>query len=192
MPKTDATDLICQECWNRAVHAYGTGTLFLTRSRLYTRLLRALSFLGIVVPLLIGGVVLGFGIDARYLKQFIAAAAAAGVLQLVVSAWSLAYSWTENLQYSLESAAENFDLSIKFKELGQQAQFPPDDLAVLAAGLKARDDSRSMADAKKGVKDKELRRAHRAGLRQFGRECTSCKKVPLDLASTDCPICGSF
>jgi hypothetical protein len=47
------------------------------------------------------------------------------------------YSWPDGLQYSLESAAENFDLSLKFRELCQQAQTPPDDLELRVAALKA-------------------------------------------------------
>ena len=192
MPRTDITDRICADCWNRAIYAYGTGEVFLKRSRRYTTLLRALSFFGIVIPLLIGGVVLGFGTDGSYLKVLIALAALGVIVQLVFSAWSIAYNWADSLQYSLESASENFDLSRKFKELGEQAQNPPDRLELQVAALKAKDDARQMADAKRGVTPKELRYGHRAGLRQFARACDECKHVPRSMEPSDCHTCGGF
>jgi mobilome CxxCx(11)CxxC protein len=104
--------------------------IFLKRSRKYKRLLQLLGFIGIVVPLLIGGGVLGFGLQATYLPTFVTVAAALGVLQLGFSAWSIGFSWSDNLAYSLESAAENFALSDAFKELGSQAANPPGDLQI--------------------------------------------------------------
>jgi mobilome CxxCx(11)CxxC protein len=123
---------------------------------------------------------------------WIAIAAFAGVVQLVFSAWSLVYSWTDNLEYSLESAAENFDLSLKFRELGAQAESPPDDLILRVTELKAKDVARQRADAKNGVTEKELRYAHRAGLRQFGRACDKCGEIPCSMEPTPCPVCGNF
>jgi mobilome CxxCx(11)CxxC protein len=192
MQRTAATDRVCSDCWNRAIYAYGTGQVFLKRSRKYTRLLQALSFFGIVVPLLIGGVVLGFGTEGSYLKTFIVIAALAGIVQLVLSAWSIVFSWADGLQYSLESASENFDLSLKFRELGEQAQTPPNDLELRVAALKAKDDARQMADAKRGVTHKELRYGHRAGLRQFARECEECKQIPRSMEASKCNTCGRF
>ena len=192
MLRTDVTDRSCADCWNRAIYAYGTGEIFLKRSRTYTSLLRALSFMGIVIQLLIGGVVLGFGTDGSYLKVLIVIAAIAGIIQLVFSAWSIAYSWADSLQYSLESASDNLDLSRKFKELGEQAPNPADDLELRFATIKAKDDARQMADAKKGVTAKELRYGHRAGLRQFARTCDECKQVPRSMEPSKCHTCGDF
>lgn len=192
MDRSEATDKLCRDCWARALYAYGTAHIFLARSNRYARLLRALSFAGIVVPLLIGGIVLGFGTQGAYLGWLIGVAAAAGVVQLLLSAWSIVYGWADNLQYALESAADNFDLSLKFKELAEQAQSPPADLETRAAGLKARDAARQMADAKRGITPKELRYGHRAGLRQFGRECDECKQIPRSMDATDCHTCGRF
>jgi mobilome CxxCx(11)CxxC protein len=192
MLRTDATDRICSDCWDRAIYAYGTGELFLKRSRRYANLLQGLSFFGIVVPLLIGGVVLAFGTQASYLQLLITIAAGVGILQLLFSAWSIVYNWPDNLQYALESAAENFDLSVKFKEIGEQCQSPADDLDIRFAALKARDDSRRMADARRAVTAKELRYAHRAGLRQFGRACDECHEVPRAMEASKCHTCGRF
>jgi mobilome CxxCx(11)CxxC protein len=155
-------------------------------------LLRWLSFWGLVLPVLVGGVVIAFGTEGSYLKYLLAAVGIVGIVQLILSLWSIVASWADNLQYSLESAAENFDLSAKFKELGQQAQDPPDGIEVRYAELKARDDSRRIADAKRAPKAKELRYAHRAGLRQFQRSCEGCHTIPVSMEPTECDICGRF
>jgi mobilome CxxCx(11)CxxC protein len=192
MDRTAETDRISSDCWERALFAYGTATIFLKRSRKYKRLLQWLGFVGIIVPLVIGGAVLGFGLQASYLPALITVAAALGLLQLGFSAWSIVFSWSDNLAYGLESAADNFSLADSFKEMASQAMSPPADLQIRFASVKAKDEARRAADAKNGVTEKELRFGHRAGLRQFGRECTGCKKVPQSLDSTDCAICGRF
>lgn len=192
MQRTGQTDKICQDCWNRALDAYGTGQLFLKRSQKYNALLRALSFVGIGVPLLVGAVVLAFGSNSQLLKPVIAFAAILGILQLVFSAWSLTFSWADCLQYSQESAAGNFNISQRLKELAEQAENPPDNFEALVADLKARDEERQRQDSKQAVTQKELRYAHRAGLRQFNRQCAKCGKVPTSIEPTDCDICGRF
>lgn len=192
MVRTDATDRICKDCWERGVDAFGTATIFLRRSRNYRQLLRALSFVGVVVPLVVGGTVLAFGLQVAYLPLLITVAAGLGLVQLALSAWSIVYSWADSLEYSLQSVAENFDLSAQFKELGNTGSDPQPDLEVRYVALKARDDARRANDATKGVSNKELRYGHRAGLRQFGRECNACKTVPLSMAPTECEVCGRF
>ena len=190
--RTAETDRICGESWKLAIYAFGTAVIFQKRGRRYRALIRALTYFGIAVPLLIGGVVLGFGLQATFLPALLWLAAAVGVLQLGFSAWSLVYSWADDLEYALESATENFDIASRYKELGSLGTDPPPDVATTFAIIKAKDDARRAADSKKGVTEKELRYGHRAALRQFERECTGCHKVPTSMDSTDCPICGRF
>ena len=192
MPRTIETDTICQQCWDLALYAYGTATAFQKRSQKYKKQLRWLSFAGIVFPLIIGSLVLGFGTNLKHLHLYIAVGVLAGVAQLVVSAWSYVSGWADELDYSAESAADNFALSAKFRDLGTQAQNPPADIEVRFAEIKALDNARRLSDSKRGLTFKELRYAHRAGLRQFNRECTGCGKVPVSMEPTDCQVCGGF
>ena len=192
MGRTDSSDRICGECWERAIYAYGTGAIFLARSQRYRNLLRALAFVGIAVPLLVGGFVIGFGVQSPHLPELFAGAAALGLFLLGFSAWSIVYGWADNLEYSLESVSDNFDLAEKFKELGRLADDPPADLDGRFGICKVLDDARRRADAKKAVTAKELRYGHRAGLRQFRRSCDGCKQVPQSMEATDCPVCGRF
>jgi mobilome CxxCx(11)CxxC protein len=190
--RSTESDRICKDCWDRALYAYGTAVVFRKRSRLYRGLIRVLTFMGIIVPALIGGVVIGFGTNAAYLTTMLWLASLAGVIQLFFSVWAVVNKWDDKLEYSLESVAENFELSSTFQQLGSLAPEPPADLQVRFVAAQAKDDARRAADDKKGLTEKELRYGHRAGLRQFQRRCEKCKIVPVAMDSTDCPVCGRF
>lgn len=190
--RTSESDRTCQDCWDRALYAYGTAAVFQKRSRRYRSLIRALTFMGIIVPLLIGGVVIGFGTQATYLPFILGVAAFVALIQLFFSAWAVVYKWDDKLEYSLESVTENFALSSAFQELGTLAPQPPSDLEVRFTAIKVKDEARRATDAKQGLTEEEFRFAHRAGLRQFQRPCVECKEVPRSMESTDCPVCGRF
>lgn len=191
MPRTPETDRICVEAWNRAVYAYGTAQIFLKRSRSYTWKLRSLAFVGIAGPVLIGGMVI-HGIGPEYLHTFVYLVGIVSVIEALVSAWSLVFTWADDLSYSQRSAAENLALASAFRELGQQCQNPPSDFEVQFTALRSTDEARRAQDAEKRVTEKELRYGHRHGLRHFERECQGCKKVPTSMESTECNICGKF
>src|ERR1700730_2737109 len=156
MTQTEESDRICKECWDRAMYAHGTAEIFLRRIHKYRGLLRALAFVGIAVPLVIGGIVLSFGSNVSHLSIFIWFAGIIGLGQLVFSAWSLVASWTEGLQYALESTADNFALASTFKEIANQATCPPADLELQFVEAKTKDVSRRAVDVKQGVTQKEL------------------------------------
>jgi mobilome CxxCx(11)CxxC protein len=190
--RTPESDVICLDCWNRAIYAYGTGAVFQKRAKRYGGYIRFLAFMGIVVPALIGGVVIGFGADASYLKLILGAAAAVALIQLFFSVWALSYKWDDKLSYSQESATDNMALASAFEELGKLGANPPPDLDVRYVVVKTKDEARRTSDTKQAVSDKELIFAHRTGLRQYQRPCVECKKIPQSMESTDCPICGRF
>lgn len=194
MPLTkEQVEQIGLDCWNRAINCFGTGQIFQKRSQKLTIKLKFLSFMGLVLPLLLGGYVLSYGIDnTEKIKEFIKWAAGIGILQLVISLWSIVFSWADDQQYCLESAAENLELSAKFQELGKLTAAPPEDLEVRYAALKARDESRNSADSKRNVSAKEYRYGHRAGLRQMERKCKGCATIPTSMNSTSCNVCGRF
>ena len=191
MARTAESDRICQECWDRATYAHGTGEIFHARTRRFRGNLRALAFVGIAVPLAVGGVVLTFGTDSLDWKV-LSFAGSLGLAQLILSAWSIVYGWADSLEYSLESASDNFALAASLQELGRTAPDPPLDIEQRFAVLKTRDDLRRNGDARVGVSAKELRFGHRAGLRQFRRPCDGCKEVPRSMEPTNCNICGRF
>ncbi len=180
-----------RECWHRAIHDFATADVFVRRARDYTFKLRILSYVGIGVPLSIGGLVLAFGMKITQLnfENILQFAGLVLLGQCLVAGWSLQAGWAEELQYALESVTENRELSERFRELGQN---PPNDFDVAFAETKGKDNARRNSDIKRSISEKELRRGHRAALRQFGRACDACKLVPANMESTNCGVCGNF
>ncbi|WP_082538737.1 mobilome CxxCx(11)CxxC protein [Lysobacter sp. Root494] len=189
---TTAHDVQLKDCWDRAIFAYGTAELFALRARSYRRLLNAISGLGIAVPLLLGGAVMTYGTTTPYLTQAALVAGTIGLAQLLLSGMSVVYGWPASLEYALDSSIDNRAISERFKQLGSLANSVPADFDARYRELVATDNARRNQDGKAGVDDKELRRGHRAALRQFQKECSGCGIVPLSMQSTDCDICGRF
>ncbi len=192
MVRTPQTDLICAECTDRALFAHGTAQIFLARSIKYRNRLRLLSFVGLAGPLLVGAVVIHGLVTDKSMSLLLPVVGIVSVAELLVSAWSLAASWAENLSYSQRSTAENLALSSSFREVAQRASNPPDDLEVRFADLRGRDEVRRAADADRGVTNKEKRYGLHAGLLHFQRECVTCKVRPVSMDSTNCKVCGEF
>jgi len=192
MPRTAETDRVSNECWDRALYAYGTAHLFLKRSLRYRAYLRFLAFIGIGGPAVVGAMVIHHIVSPKNLDLLVWVVSIIAVIEALVSVWSLAANWADNLSYAEGSTAENLALSSAFRELGQQAENPRADLEVKFTELRSRDESRRAADAQKGVTEREKRYAHHTGLLQFKRQCEGCKKVPIAMDSSDCGVCGRF
>jgi len=180
------------DSWDRAIYAYATGYIFQKRAEKYKKLLQLLTFLGIVVPVLIGGVVLSFGTEFKLLNVLIVIAGIAGLIQLIASVWALSADWQGNYTYSSESMSANFKLATSYATLGKT---PPDDLEALKTQHKllvVEDQARRDSDTKQNVTEEEKRAGTRAGLRHYQRPCVSCEKVPNSMQPTNCPVCGNF
>lgn len=192
MVRSEQTDGVCTECWDRAVDCYGTAKIFLDRASRYRRNLDAISYLGIAVPALVGGNVLAYGTGATWLPIIFIVAGLLGLMQLLLSIASVVRAWPTGLEYAHESAGANLSLSDEFRRLGSKAIDPPIDLEARANELIVKDEARRQQDVKRGVTDKELRKGHRYGLRYFQRKCVACSAVPQDMSSTECNVCGRF
>ena len=88
MERSQETDQICNECWDRALHAFGTAQIFLRRARWHEQALRYLSFVAVAVPVIVGVLVMTFG-TGEYLPWVLGLAGALGAVQVVVSVWSV-------------------------------------------------------------------------------------------------------
>src|ERR1700761_7902576 len=64
------------DLWDRAADALGTAAIFQRRAERYERMIRVLTFVGLVLPIIIGGIVLGGLADQDLLKKCIFAASA--------------------------------------------------------------------------------------------------------------------
>jgi mobilome CxxCx(11)CxxC protein len=110
-----------QQCWERAIHAFGSAYIFERRARSLSRWTRALDFFAIGGPLLLGGVVGFYGTDAKVLRVLVPLAGAIGLVQLVAFGWSLVARWSDRLSYARESTTDNYRLSNQYKRLAQNA-----------------------------------------------------------------------
>ena len=102
---------------NRAIYAFGTAEIFKKRSGKYRGRIDVLVFFGLAGVVVIGAVVAAFGTGNAYLKWIIGIAGAVAVLQALYSLWALTARWADHLEYSMLSAADNYQLATKFAEL---------------------------------------------------------------------------
>ncbi len=187
-----ATDEQRSDCWDKAIHAFGTAFIFERRGNKSRRKLRLLSFSGIALPALIGGIVVAFfGFESMKtaLSVLIVLAALLGTVQLVFTIWSLVAKWDDQAIYGSESSVANYEISRSFSDLAKNV---PTDFDSKYSLLNVRNDMRSVEDGKKEVTEPEKRMGMRAALRKYQRACVQCAKIPVDLNPTDCPVCGNY
>jgi mobilome CxxCx(11)CxxC protein len=191
-PQTPATNSDSDRlkfCWSHAIESFGTAYIFERRRKWPKRMLRLVAFLGIAVPASFGAVVLSFGNGGRAVPWLAWVAGLLGLLQVILSVWSLAGRWEDTLSYYRESVRNNTWLSNQYVKL---AKFHGGDFFSKAEVLDTAFDARVASDMDYDVSDSEKRRGLRAALRQFQRECVGCKEVPTSMLPTSCPICGDF
>lgn len=188
---TNTKEQIRTNCWDRSLEAFGTGYIFETRANRLRYQLRILTFLGIVVPLIAGAIVLTFGKVA--LSPFLLIPAGIlGITQVVGSLWSLVARWDDAYGYAIESLNSNYRLSNNYQRLAENPPEKLSELQIQYALIDREDEFRAAEDYKQAISEKEKRKGMRAALRKFRRQCSSCGQVPTSLTPTDCPVCGQF
>jgi mobilome CxxCx(11)CxxC protein len=177
-------------CWDRAVECFGTGRIFQLRAEQLAKSMRVLDFLGIVVPLLVGGIAASVGFESGILPYVLVLAGMASTIQLVGTGWSLVATWRERLNYARESSTDNLRMAERYETLAKQPSplISPHDTELVL--LDAERQTRTDRDNQQDLTDLEKRMGLREGLRQFRRTCVGCGKVPT-LVPTDCDICGT-
>lgn len=189
---TSIIDDIRRQAWDEAVLTYGTAYIFEQRANKYRWFLRIISFLGIVVPLTIGAIYLSFSSQQMLLDVAVLVASILGIIQLVLSVWSLSAKWEDTYSYALESQVANYGLATRFEKLGK---YPPSEVPELQMEFRILDTEnrqRTEQDNKQGISDKEKRMGMRAALRKFQRQCSGCKIAPISMKPTNCDVCGNF
>ncbi|MCU1670654.1 MAG: putative rane protein [Blastococcus sp.] len=185
-------DSAIQDCRKRSVDAAGTAHVLEDRAARLGRQLKLLNFVGLAVPVIVGGLVLGYGAGMKALGLVIAVGAGLTVLQLVVAVWSMTAGWVDAQAASTRSAIRNRELARSFDrmvdELAAESPRAVDEYNRLAG----RDDSQQDNDYALGFSEPETRAAHRAGLRMYRVTCVGCETVPKDMKATDCGVCGDF
>lgn len=185
-------DNLRKDCWDNALHAFGTSYIFRTKAEKYKKLISSLKFFGLAVPVTVGLVALAYGYNSDLLKWTIFIATPLTIIQFFISLIATIKHWDSELSYSYESASENIEIAMRYESL---AKYPPkvkDSFEKEIEILKTLQSSRDKQDDKHSVTEKDERKGMRYALRNYRRECSSCGKVPTSMIPSYCNVCGNF
>lgn len=174
-------------CREKAFYAFGTARIFERRMRKLDRLRAWITYLGILVPLLVGTAVLSFG--TAWVAYAVIPASVLGCAQIALSAWSLVARWDEKHSYAIAAMQAQTRL---FNAWDSLAKRTPADLDTRANDLDAEDLRQEQSDLAQNISPQEKRYAMRASLYHFGNQCVRCKSVPKSMKPSDCDTCGNF
>lgn len=182
------------ECLKQAWQTFGYMFLFDKRAQKLNRYINLLKVFGISIPALIGFTFLAHEYFAPILTPARYVAIIGSGIQFLFSIFAVIYKWDDELAYSYEASQAYNDLYDKFKKL---ANYPPKDFINLTIEfdlLMKEWTARSKQDGKHNIREWERRRAMRYTLREHQIPCAAkcMDNSPLDMKSTDCPVCGKF
>lgn len=181
-----------KEVWDKSFHAFANSYLYGIRRRKIKKMQTIITFLGVIIPILGGSLILNYGSDNIYVKLGLAILSIISLIQVVLSTWSIVAGWNEANEFYTEASYWYSSISEEYESL---AKTPPNKLKKLETEIKLIDNKNSysqMQAVKYELSEKEKRRGMRYALRNFRRKCVGCGKVPTSMESTDCDICGDF
>jgi mobilome CxxCx(11)CxxC protein len=188
----DSVEDLKRQCQDRAFRAFGTASIFERRTLELRRRLRVLSFMGIVVPVVVGSAALAWGAGFRGLAVLVAIGGGVGLVQVVLSVWSLTAGWVDAHEYANSSVTANQRLYRDYRSLADNSPSDPREFRLPLGFLIAADDAREEQDNRQGITPAEKRFGMRSALRMFQRACSSCRQVPTSMDATECGVCGNF
>ncbi|EOW3978484.1 mobilome CxxCx(11)CxxC protein [Vibrio parahaemolyticus] len=180
---------IHESCREKEFHAYGTARLFEERAEKIRGLRTKISFLGIINPLLIGCVVITFGVKETWLPAVLLLSGLLSTVQLVLSVWSMAARWDEIYDFSINSVKENTELKNAFKALQKNKSR---ELPSLYRSTMEKNERRELSDLTQNITNKEKRFANRESLRYYQYPCQTCHIVPIKEKPSNCDSCGNY
>jgi mobilome CxxCx(11)CxxC protein len=174
------------------VYSLATKYIFDQRIVKYTRRMTVLAVLGVITPLLLGGILLSFDIPPIAQKIIKAFAASISLLQLILSVWALLAKWEYILSYSQEASYAHWVLFNKYKNLFAYPPDSADELKNEIGKIEIEQMSRDQQDAKIPPSPKDLRAGMRYSLFILHKPCAACKEIPTSMTSTNCDVCGNL
>lgn len=179
-----------KRCARGEFYSYGTAKIFEKRAKETGRRLKAITFLGLLSPVLSGGIAMTFSSDSTLLNKIVfPTLSMALLLQSVLSLLSLCYKWEEKYSYSLWSIKNNNKLFNKFSRLADDSE---EKILDKIDGYEEEFDHQEAEDSSQSITSKEERYAMRKSLIYFGKPCKTCKKTPTSIKPDDCDTCGNF
>jgi len=171
-------------CREKAFYARGTAVIFERRVCRYSRNRNYINYLGVVVPLLVGGINLSF--DSNFFNEEILPyvkilAGVSGVLLLLLSVWSLIAKWDDHLSYALGAMKANYKLYDDWKLL---ADLAPIDIDIKIIELEKANQLQSSQDYAEGITEKEKQAARQDSLFHINKNCPLCGAKPSAMKSS--------
>lgn len=185
-------DKIIVSCRERQMQCYANQIVFEKRINWYGGLIKYVTILGIIIPVFIGAVVLGYGIDNPILKGLIPYAAILSIIQFFSSVIIYLIGIDSKLMYSYDANKSYNSMYNKYKDLADFYDIYNEDIKIKYDLIRVLENERSMQDSSQNIKEWEYRRGLRASLRIHKKKCVSCNKIPYDLNSDKCKVCGNF
>jgi mobilome CxxCx(11)CxxC protein len=192
MTDREKADKIKLESSDNAFHAFGYSYIFTKRIKLYLKYINILKFTGIIVPLTVGALAIGYELKYGILEISIAIAIPVTIIQLILSALSIVYKWDDELAYAFEA---NQDYNHLYDEYTKLYKFPPTNISNLEKQfevLNTKAKNRENQDLKHDITGKEMRIGMRYSLREHKKECAGCKQIPTSMENVKCGVCGNF
>jgi mobilome CxxCx(11)CxxC protein len=180
-----------QAIWDDVLDAKGTAYVFDKRAKRFRFWLNTNNFIGLALPVLVGGIVLGFG-NPTWMKIVLPITGGVAVIQFLSTLASFVWGWQSGLEYSLQALSKNESFATDLNRLVKNLTVSDDqffqELKILRETMKAQ----SSIDQQRGITDGEKRMGMRWGLRETKRACAACKKIPTSMKSDNCDVCGNF
>jgi mobilome CxxCx(11)CxxC protein len=185
-------DNLLVDIWNKSLHAYGTSYAYELRYVKYRKLIRILTFSGLLVPVALGAIYAGYSTNKIILEWALSVGAFISVAQAVYSLLSLTNSWSDSFAASSEAKSANFDLFREFEDLAKRPPVTDNELLSKYSILTTIERAREQQDSKNPLSEKEQRRGMRWALRYFKRTCVTCNTMPTSMQPSNCDTCGNF
>ncbi|EHH1241884.1 mobilome CxxCx(11)CxxC protein [Vibrio parahaemolyticus] len=171
--------------------SYGTAQIFEKRASTLKVLRAWLTFLGIVLPIAVGGVYLSFSKSTELIEWTVTVAGVLGVFQLVLSTWALVSGWDSKYELAIKSMQGNTAIYNRCKRFSKT---PPTDDSEFVKGynqILSDAEMQELTDLTQHVSQKEKQFAYVAALAFYGRSCHACEQSPNKLSKAKaCTSCG--
>jgi len=94
-----------EECWKQSIYTFGTGAIFEARAKRIRQRLQLLNFLGLAIPVVVGGAALAFTTNSAAFATLFWIAGLVLLPQLLLSLGLLVGNWIDELAYSVNRHA---------------------------------------------------------------------------------------
>ncbi|WP_162343205.1 mobilome CxxCx(11)CxxC protein [Cyclobacterium salsum] len=178
------------DCWDKALDSFGYSYIYSKKIESLNFQLRWTKVLGILIPVLLGGILTSYYSYEIILELAIYITTPIALIQLLLSAYLTIIGADEKVNTYSTKSAEYSLLNSEFEYLGK---YPPENVSLFQNKMDILlERERGISKGNFDIEDKELRMGMRAGLRNYRRGCAGCGETPISMTPTDCEICGNY